>query len=341
MNPSSLLAALSGGAAGGVAGGALGQLSDIASAPRKALWGAAGQMLGQPDLPTQGNQLVAQLTGMDPNDPATQALGIGAEVAGDPLTWASMGVGGGLGFLGAEKEAAMAADMASTQATIQGLEGTQQAAQDALYSHQGMLDANRATQQARFQDLGNYVSPADQQAGLGQTFGRYKPAAADMMEYWGLGQKSPTGLFNLGEQQLPEPFALHPSNGMMQAPEGMPPLSAGPSPEEMQLIRQQMAQMGPAAGDGYAYNDQALSQAGQQMAAQTAPPMPLVGGVPASQAYGDSTGALQQALARLQGMQPPAPPGMLQQAATMGGLGAAGGVLGANGLSQPKGQRYF
>lgn len=61
--------------------GILSQVADVLSAPRRGLWSALG-------LPEYGNQLLAQQFGMDPNSLLTHALGMGAEVLTDPLTWA-------------------------------------------------------------------------------------------------------------------------------------------------------------------------------------------------------------------------------------------------------------
>ncbi len=71
---------------GSGAGGLLGQVGDVLSAPRKAAW----SMLGMPE---DGNQLLAQTFGMDPDAMLTRALGMGAEVALDPLTYLGMGLG--------------------------------------------------------------------------------------------------------------------------------------------------------------------------------------------------------------------------------------------------------
>jgi hypothetical protein len=74
--------------AGAAGGGILGQLGDALSAPRRALWGALGG-------PESGADLVNQLTGIDRESLLGQGLGFGAEVLGDPLTYA----GGILGKL--------------------------------------------------------------------------------------------------------------------------------------------------------------------------------------------------------------------------------------------------
>lgn len=78
-----------GAAGGGVFGGLLGTVGDALSAPRRWLWDALG-------LPEEGSQLAADVFGLDKEGGLAQALGFGAEVLGDPLTYA----GGLLGKLG-------------------------------------------------------------------------------------------------------------------------------------------------------------------------------------------------------------------------------------------------
>lgn len=92
------LAALGAGAAG-LAGGALGQIGGVLSAPRRAVWGALG-------LPEEGRQVLGQYAGMDPDATSTHLLGAGLEMAGDPLTYAMMGLGGVAGALAPGAEAA-------------------------------------------------------------------------------------------------------------------------------------------------------------------------------------------------------------------------------------------
>lgn len=83
-------------AGGAGLGGLAGQLGDTMSAPRRAVWGALG-------LPDSGSELLHQTLGMDPDSLMTKGLGMGAEVLGDPLTYAGMGLGklGGMGAEGA------------------------------------------------------------------------------------------------------------------------------------------------------------------------------------------------------------------------------------------------
>lgn len=71
---------------GSAVGGLLGQVGDVLSTPRRALWdllGADGR---------SGAELVGGLTG-DPESALSKILGFGLEVAGDPLTLAGFGLG--------------------------------------------------------------------------------------------------------------------------------------------------------------------------------------------------------------------------------------------------------
>lgn len=83
---------LAGAAGGGVLGSALGQVGDALSMPRRALWRALG-------LPETGSELVSNTLGLDPGGFGATALGMGAEILGDPLTWAGALAGGPLAKL--------------------------------------------------------------------------------------------------------------------------------------------------------------------------------------------------------------------------------------------------
>lgn len=74
------------GSLGALAGSALGQIGDVLSAPRRALWGALG-------LPDSGEELLSNTFGMDRDSALTKALGIGAEMLLDPLTYVGLGAG--------------------------------------------------------------------------------------------------------------------------------------------------------------------------------------------------------------------------------------------------------
>lgn len=68
----------------------MGGLSDVLSAPRKALWGAGPALVGRDGQgPQTGHDLLSRL-GMNPDSGLTHALGFGAEVATDPFTLAGV-----------------------------------------------------------------------------------------------------------------------------------------------------------------------------------------------------------------------------------------------------------
>lgn len=74
---------------GSALGGFLGQVGSVLSAPRRALWSALG-------APETGQEVVTNLGG-DPDSFLTKALGVGLEIAGDPLTFAFGPIIRGLG----------------------------------------------------------------------------------------------------------------------------------------------------------------------------------------------------------------------------------------------------
>lgn len=71
---------------GGGLGAVLGQAGDALSAPRRAVMGALG-------MPDSGARLLSETFDMDEGSALTQALGLGAEMAFDPLTYLGMGAG--------------------------------------------------------------------------------------------------------------------------------------------------------------------------------------------------------------------------------------------------------
>lgn len=79
---------------GGALGGVMGQVGDVLSAPRRGLMSLLG-------MPESGSQLLAETFGMDEGSALTKALGFGAEMALDPLTYAGMLAGGPLGRMAA------------------------------------------------------------------------------------------------------------------------------------------------------------------------------------------------------------------------------------------------
>src|SRR4051812_20697562 len=112
---------------GGAAGGMLGQVGDALSAPRRLLWRLAG-------LPEDGTALLADTFGMDKDSGWTKALGMGAEMALDPLTYAGFGLGrlgGGVldGIAGAE--GALAGEVSSAA-------GARRAAMEGLTARAGL-----------------------------------------------------------------------------------------------------------------------------------------------------------------------------------------------------------
>jgi hypothetical protein len=103
---------------GGMLGGALGGVGDILSAPRRGLMSLLG-------MPESGADLLSDTFGMDRQSALTKALGIGAEMALDPLTYAGMFAAGPLGRLasapwrrGAQVDDAIAG-LGATRATAQ------------------------------------------------------------------------------------------------------------------------------------------------------------------------------------------------------------------------------
>lgn len=80
-------------ALGSLTGGLAGQLGDALSAPRRAVWSALG-------LPESGSDLASSTLGLDPEGAWAKALGFGAEVLGDPLTYAGGLIGKAAGAAG-------------------------------------------------------------------------------------------------------------------------------------------------------------------------------------------------------------------------------------------------
>lgn len=69
----------------------LGGVSDVASAPRRAIWDVGPSLVGRSGQgPQTGADLLGRL-GMNPNSGLIHALGIGAEMAGDPLMLSGLG----------------------------------------------------------------------------------------------------------------------------------------------------------------------------------------------------------------------------------------------------------
>src|SRR5215831_9883122 len=106
---------------GGVGGGMLGQIGEGLSLPRRALMKALG-------MPESGTELLHQTFGMDPESVLTKALGFGAEMALDPLTYAGMG----LGSLGGKFAGRSAEALAGLEGEVGALTAARRAAQEGL-----------------------------------------------------------------------------------------------------------------------------------------------------------------------------------------------------------------
>lgn len=130
----------------GLGTGLLGQISDVASAPRRALWSMMG-------LPEEGTEAVSQILGMDPASPWTQALGFGAEVLGDPLNLLGMPMAGRLGSLASR-----------LGPKYQGLLAKAGAAGEGFGAADKALDLERAAMGNRFQDIADIGQGAKMQA---------------------------------------------------------------------------------------------------------------------------------------------------------------------------------
>lgn len=116
------LAAPLGAGLGSFLGGTLGQLGEALGAPRRALWSLLG-------APASGADLVAGLTGQEASSPLTQALGLGAEILGDPLTYLGLGFGRAAGSaLGADARLASQAAKAQSARALAEKEGAEAAA---------------------------------------------------------------------------------------------------------------------------------------------------------------------------------------------------------------------
>ncbi len=182
-------------------GGALGQLSDTLSYPRRAVWGALG-------LPEHGTDLLAQYAGMDPQSPLTQALGMGTEIAGDPLTWLLMGAGGVTGGI----EGTALATRAGLEAGIAEQAAARAAAEGLVTQHADELAALAADQSSRFADLGKMVDVPGIARGASKSWTmNYDPYAAMMMQDAGIGTLENTGRFGkftLMGEQLPHTFEI-------------------------------------------------------------------------------------------------------------------------------------
>jgi hypothetical protein len=233
------------GAGGGsVLGGLLGQAGDALSAPRRALWTALGG-------PEHGNELVGQLTGMDPQSALARALGVGAEVFLDPLT-----IGGGLagGLLGKGYAAAASRGRALEQ-EANALLSARMAGNEALAAGGQAAQAARQALPGVIDDVGR-ADLAGIGSGATKTFKQASPEVIAAFEQANLGRGAqPAGLEIFG-RELPQGAALSPvvtetgqltkaglpkkvmgGKAVAVGPDGLPQLQ----PWERQFLMDQMA----------------------------------------------------------------------------------------------------
>jgi hypothetical protein len=157
---------------GAATGSLLGQMGEIMGAPRRALWSALG-------MPEDGAHLLSETFGMDPDSMLTKGLGVGAEVALDPLTYLGMPLGSALGKLG------MRGGVAAGE--IEGLTAARRAAQEAMVERAALEEATAATQAGRMAALSEIGNPGGLMAGEQASFAKAKPAAIGHLEETGLG----------------------------------------------------------------------------------------------------------------------------------------------------------
>lgn len=325
------------GAVGGGLGGALGQLGDALSTPRRIAWGGINAML-QPfglaadEAPATGTEFLANL-GMDPESGLTQAVGMGTEILGDPLTWLGIPLG-----MMAGKATQIPGNMMRNR--ISGLAATRAGAQEAMVKNALAQEANLAAQTARFDKMRQFVDPESLATGATRSYARPNPTLAEGLEQMGLGVRQAddslsmgAGLHRnmshadrLGSPGVPPPFAqpvrgraaqtLVPREGVP-----MPPVSAGPTEYERFLLQRQATQAGPEAIRSIHSAADPFAEAAAIRAAETAPSMPMLQGMPADQLFGQTQSQLAQALQQLERMEL-----LRRQLGQAAGIGVAGGV---------------
>lgn len=156
--------------------GILGDIGNVMSAPRRALWTGLG-------LPDNGEDLVDKM-GLEKGSLLSRGLGMGAEIAGDPMTYLL----GGLGGMGGEAIGGMLEGGEAAGAEgIEALNSARRAAQEGLVERAGQGADTVAEQQARFEGMRGSVDP-DSMANV--DYKNYKgstPEATDALEKAGLG----------------------------------------------------------------------------------------------------------------------------------------------------------
>lgn len=327
---------------GGGLGAGLGQLGEALSLPRRALWEMVGGAFGVPEESLQTGADLLGYLGMDPESPWTQALGMGAEIVGDPLTY-----GGGL--LG--RAGSLLARGGLTD-DIARLTAQRAAAQQGLVRGAGAGEMALAGQAGHFDDIGRAVDLDSLARGdISRTFARPGPGVVDAVEQAHIGRGLPDGGVEITSGMRPD-FSIRGRGGRLsplqdrgKVPEFLqthPGASANTltmrpgitapqvSPEEMALLRRESVRAIQGEGHGLPFasihnpvsQQDVLARAAGQMAPPV--PMPAVGGMPADVLFGQTQTQLAEALARLQQYDRQA--ALLDQMLTMGGIGGATGV---------------
>src|ERR1700727_1326123 len=158
--------------------GILGDVGNVLSAPRRALWTGLG-------LPDHGEDLVDKM-GLEKSSPLSRGRGLGAEIAGDPMTYLL----GGLGAMGGEALGGMLEGGEAAGAGMEGIDAlnsARRAAQEGLVERSGQGADTVAEQQARFEGMRGSVDP-DSMANV--DYKNYKgstPEATAALEKSGLG----------------------------------------------------------------------------------------------------------------------------------------------------------
>lgn len=177
-------------------GGTLGQVSDALSAPRRYAWNALG-------LPEEGAELVANLTGMDRSSALAQALGLGAEILGDPLTYAGSvlgGVGGRVARMPWNAESNLARKLASLEAAGASADDALRSATKSIDSAIGRsapgvpssLVAEEATRLGQRLPITSMASGTVETVPIGPRAGLKSLADAEMAQAKGLGYLDPS-----------------------------------------------------------------------------------------------------------------------------------------------------
>ena len=160
---------------GGGFGALMGQAGNLFSAPRRALW----NMLG---LPQHGNELVSNLTGLDKQSALAQALGMGTEIAGDPLMYTGALFGKGLG-------GSYAGELAQ-DAALAGRAGRMSSAASELGSMDSALaKAEQAYNASKAAEIGSLPQLPTIASGRSAMVSRYNPQDVQPLMDYGLARE--------------------------------------------------------------------------------------------------------------------------------------------------------